>query len=220
MVTASRLAVAAVALAACVPPAGLGAGPVTVPYKGGAVSGVVGSGASAQRETFQVDGSMVMRPSHYFQIETGIAYTLMRVETEKGELIAHSGLPYARPTLVVKGAQLGVVLSGGGMGGGGGGFFYGLFGVRAGYGTDRWSAYAEWMVHASSLTAENGIDSSSRQYRVGGDYEWDLGDTSRFGVALEIADIDESFEAEGHDFNERHVGAMLKLRIRGVFKRF
>lgn len=50
-------------------------------------------------------------------------------------------------------------------------------------------------------------------------HSWDLGDEGRLGVALEIADIDESFEAEGHDFDERHVGAMLKLHVRGLFEK-
>jgi hypothetical protein len=220
MVTPRHIALATLALAACVPPAGLGPGPVTVPRKGAAASGGVGFGASAERETFQVDGTLVMRPSRHFQIEGGLAYTLMRVDTDEGELIAHSGLPYVRPTLVIRGAQLGVALSGLGAGGGGGGAFYGLFGVRAGYGRDYWSAYAEWLVHVSNLTAEVGIDSSSRQYRVGFDYEWELGDASRLGAAFELADIDESFEAQGHEFDERHIGAMIKLRVRGVFERF
>jgi hypothetical protein len=219
LVTTRTIALAALTAAACVPPAGLGAGPLEIPRRGGAAAVNVGAGASSKRETFQVDGSWVAKPARFFAIEGGLAYTLMRVDSEQGgELIAHSALPYARPTLVVGGAQLGVALTGFGMGGGGGGFFYGLFGVRAGYGGDDWSMYAEWMVHGSNVTSQNNSsESSSRQLRAGFDYEWNLGAKTRLGGALEIADIDEEFHGKGHSFDDRHVGVMLKLRVRSVF---
>ena len=65
-----------------------------------------------------------------------------------------------------------------------------------------------------------GVSGGRRSPVAGEDLETDFGGGGRLGAALEIADIDESFEAEGHDFNEHQLGAMLKLRFRGVFKRF
>ncbi len=203
---------------ACVPPNGLGPAPAAPRRGTGVVTGSAGVGASAKRESFQVSGTTQLRTGRIFLIEGGLVYTLMRAEAEDGsELIAHSALPYVRPTFLIGPIQLGIALSGLGMGGGGGGAAYGVFGVRTAYVKDRVSAFTEWLVHGSTVSSESPISASSTQYRAGIGYSWDVGGTE-LGGSLELADIDESFRADNQRFSAHHVGAMLKLTVRSSVK--
>jgi hypothetical protein len=208
----------ACALAACVPPAGLPSSLDGVGPERGALLVSSGVGGSGERMSQQTQIAAGARPSRHFGIEGGLAHSLMRFSSEEGnQVVAHSVLPYLRPTFFVDRFSLGVALSGLGMGGGGGGAAYGLAGVRVAYAKDGTGVYGEWLGHISSVVGRSTTESSSQQRRVGVSVQRPVG-AMRLGGAVEIYDIDESFLGKGQHFDHHSVGAMVRVFVTKRFR--
>jgi hypothetical protein len=221
--TGVRLLLIAAALGGCVAPMGVGPGPRVPDRAAGAVSagGGAGFGATGSRELFQVDGSARFQPRDAISLEAGFTYNTLRDRDDGRTLIVHSAMPWARPTIYVRGFSLGVALLGLGFGGGGGGFGWGMIEPRIGYGRDRWSVYAAWLRHGAIAVGGGGdgggtTEVSSEHWRVGGDYDLTRG-WMRLGLAASLTRGDDCIlhtQGSGDGiWAEQYTMLMLALRV-------
>lgn len=209
-----------VVVAGCVAPMGVGAGPVHVPGGSGIVTGSAGFGVGASREQFQADGAMRLQPRSWFSIEGGLVYSTLRDRDGDREVVLHSGMPYVRPTFYWNRLSLGVALSGLGAGGGGGGAAWGMIEPRLGYGAEAWSVYVSWLRHGATQVGGSTLEISAEQWRLAGDYYWDVGGV-RLGVAAQVVHADDCIRyvpGEGSDqaggtWAERYTMGVVQLRV-------
>ncbi|MBK9033188.1 MAG: hypothetical protein IPL61_18270 [Myxococcales bacterium] len=201
-------------VAGCVaPPLGVGAGPQSPRRSShGVLEGRAALGAGPDRQAFQAEGSAMFRFARNFGLEAGAVYAQVAHKAAGQEVSVKGGFPYVRPRLIVGDVSLAVALSGGGMGGGGGGFFGGIADVQLGYAPAGWGVYAGAYRHGFDLTSEDPIETSSRQYRLGGQYVYPMG-AARLGVALEAYHQDESLRNGGATIDARSFGGTLKLSM-------
>lgn len=201
-------------IAACAaPPLGVGAGPqFPAQANHGVVEGRAALGAAAGRQAFQGEASAAFRFVRRFGLEAGAVYSQVSQGDGDDEVSVLGVFPYLRPRVIVGEFSAAVALSGGGMGGGGGGFFGGIADLQLGYAAGAWGAYAGAYRHGFDLTSEDPIVTSSRQYRVGGQYVYPMGRT-RLGIAVEVFHQDDSLRNGGATIASRLFGGTLKLSI-------
>jgi len=211
-----RPALLALFTAACAaPPIGLGTSARIPTAKPGeleaSASGAVGVGRDRYATQLEAAGTLVVTP--WFSFEAGAAFTQQTQALAEGrEQVATGGFPYLRPRITVAGVSIATALAGLGFGGGGGGFIGGIADLQVGYGTKTWAAYAGAYRQYFELVSEEPTESSSSQYRVGGEYSRKVG-AARIGLALEVYRHHDRLHGDGLTTEQRFVGAGLKLRI-------